>query len=822
MVQNNSFSNNLPRPSLISAPPENSLATEHFVNEPLVTSSQPPNPSPPPKNRFDPLQWFYDLSIRNKQLIVLFTSEFITVGGLVGVGALLMYTGGRAQLVQQAKSELAVSEVSYSIKINQIGFGFRGQSDNTAVINAARSYNTSAENIDPNLQNQARQILQNEISARNIEYATLVGRDGRIIASANADRRGEVFDPNGLVTEVLQDPRQIKANAVITWEELQQEAPPLPEGLEAGNALIRYVVTPVIDPQSQEIIGALVGGDIVDGKTPIPQAALTAFAGGYSAVYFRNGEGEYELATSLYNAPSTPLDQPNPNLMLPGDDLLTSATTANGEKVAQRLKIDNINYTVTAQALPNIYKQDIPITTDSPVAVLVRGTSETDLNALLQGNVLLQIAIALLAIAMNIYLAFLLGRTIATPVKRLRGTTQDFAEGNRNARADVFSNDEVGQLAQTFNQLADNIVTSETALAEEAQRSQAARAEAEELAQNQKRQSEELQMELLTLLTNVEGASSGDLTVRAEISAGQIGIVADFFNSIIESLRDIVTQVKQAANQVNASVDASDASIQGLADEAIRQATQVSQTLNAVEQMAVSIQDVAENARQAAEVARQASATAEDGGIAMDRTVESIVQLRQTVGDTAKKVKRLGESSQQITKVISLINQIALQTNLLAINASIEAARAGEEGRGFAVVAEEVGQLAAQSAAATKEIEKIVENIQQETSEVVEAMELGTTQVVTGTRLVEDAKQSLGKIITVSRQIDGLLQSISSATVSQAETSQTVTSLMKEINQVAENTSGSSRAVSSSLQETVAITQKLQASMQTFKVEENS
>ena len=106
----------------------------------------------------------------------------------------------------------------------------------------------------------------------------------------------------------------------------------------------------------------------------------------------------------------------------------------------------------------------------------------------------------------------------------------------------------------------------------------------------------------------------------------------------------------------------------------------------------------------------------------MNRTVEGISQLREKVAETAKKVKRLGESSQQISKAVSLINQIALQTKLLAINASIEAARAGEEGRGFAVVAEEVGELATQSAGATKEIEAIVENIQKETGEVVEAM----------------------------------------------------------------------------------------------------
>ena len=202
----------------------------------------------------------------------------------------------------------------------------------------------------------------------------------------------------------------------------------------------------------------------------------------------------------------------------------------------------------------------------------------------------------------------------------------------------------------------------------------------------------------------------------------------------------------------------------------------------------------------------------------MEQTVSNIFQLRETVAETTKKVKRLGESSQQISKAVSLINQIALQTNLLAINASIEAARAGEEGRGFAVVAEEVGQLAAQSASATKEIEKIVESIQKETSAVVEAMELGTTQVVEGTRLAEKTKGSLGQIVDVSRQIDELLQSISQATVSQANTSESVTQLMEEVAKISQQTSDSSRQVSSSLQETVTISQQLQESMETFKV----
>lgn len=286
----------------------------------------------------------------------------------------------------------------------------------------------------------------------------------------------------------------------------------------------------------------------------------------------------------------------------------------------------------------------------------------------------------------------------------------------------------------------------------------------------------------------------------------------------VKSLREIVTQVKKATGQVNVSVSANDGAIRQLSDEAFKQAQEITLTLNSVEQMALSIQEVADSARQAAEVARATSTTAETGGKAMDRTVDGFLSLRKTVAETALVVKRLGESSQQISKVVSLINQIAMQTKMLALNASIEAVRAGKEGRGFTVVAEEVRKLATQSGEATKEIEQMVQNIQREISEAIRAMELGTTQVLEGTNRVEDTKQSLKQIVEVSRHIDQLVQSISSATVSQAQTSQEVTNLMKEIANVSKRTSLESRQVSSSLQQTVAIAQQLQEFVGAFKL----
>ena len=387
----------------------------------------------------------------------------------------------------------------------------------------------------------------------------------------------------------------------------------------------------------------------------------------------------------------------------------------------------------------------------------------------------------------------------------LQAQFDSVSQGNMGARATVYAEDELGQLATGFNQMARVIFTTTS--------------EAQRKAEEQEQAKEDLQRQVIRLLDDVEGAARGDLTVQAEVTADVLGAVADSFNLTIQNLREIVQQVKQATRQVSKSSTENEIFARSLSSDALRQAEELAVTLNSVQVMTDSIQRVAESAREAEEVARSASATALKGGEAVERTVSGILEIRETVAETTRKVKRLAESSQEISKIVALISAIASRTNLLALNASIEAARAGEAGRGFAIVADEVRQLADRAAKASKEIEQIVLQIQGETGSVMTAMEEGTQQVIEGTRLAEQAKRSLEDIIQVSNRIDVLVRSITADTVEQTETSRAVAQVMQSVELTAQETSQEAQRVSGSLQSLVGVARDLLNSVERFRVE---
>ncbi|MBD2027875.1 methyl-accepting chemotaxis protein, partial [Leptolyngbya sp. FACHB-711] len=340
----------------------------------------------------------------------------------------------------------------------------------------------------------------------------------------------------------------------------------------------------------------------------------------------------------------------------------------------------------------------------------------------------------------------------------------------------------------------------------------------QDLAEEQRQLKEALQRSALQLLIDVDPVSQGDLTVRAKVTEDEIGTVADSYNATIASLRKIVRQVQDAAEQVAETTSTNESAVRTLTTSASEQAKEILAALERVEEMASSVRLVAISAEKAEAAVQEAAQTVQEGDEAMNRTVDGILAIRETVAETAKKVKRLGESSQKISNVVNLISGFAAQTNMLALNASIEASRAGEDGKGFAVVAEEVRSLARQSAEATTEIEKLVASIQAETNEVVRAMEAGTEQVVTGTRLVDDTRQSLNKITSASRQISTLVESIAEATVTQSQASETVTATITTVAQIADQNSTAAGQVSESFEQLRSVAQALQAEVGRFKI----
>lgn len=340
----------------------------------------------------------------------------------------------------------------------------------------------------------------------------------------------------------------------------------------------------------------------------------------------------------------------------------------------------------------------------------------------------------------------------------------------------------------------------------------------EKLAEEQRQLKEGLQRRAFQLLQEVDPISKGDLTIRARVTADEIGTIADSYNATVDSLRRIVLQVQDAADQVVDTANQNENSVQALSAEALRQAEEIATALQLVQEMAATVQVVALTAEQAERAIQQAAETVEEGDTVMNRTVEGIQGVRATIADTAKKVKHLGESSQRISKVVELISAFAAQTNMLALNASIEASRAGEEGRGFAVVASEVRALARQSAEATEDIRKLVASIQTETSEVVQAMEVGIEQVVAGTRLVDETRQSLNRISAVSTQINQLVEAIAQSTVAQTQTSETVTKTMQDVAAIASKTAVEVDHVSESFNQLRQVAQTLQTGIGQFKV----
>lgn len=322
------------------------------------------------------------------------------------------------------------------------------------------------------------------------------------------------------------------------------------------------------------------------------------------------------------------------------------------------------------------------------------------------------------------------------------------------------------------------------------------------------------------LLDEMGDLADGDLSVQATVTEDITGAIADSINYAIEAMREVVESINQTTDEVSGSAQDTQATIMHLADAAEHQREQITGASSTIDKMTAALEEMSNDATESAQVAQSSVELASKGGEAVRRTINGMDNIREQIQETSKRIKRLGESSQEIGNIVELIEDIADQTNILALNAAMQAAMAGEAGRGFAVVADEVQRLAERSANATKQIEALVQTIQADTNEAVSSMEASTTEVVSGAGLAEDADAALQEIEKVSNETAGIITKLADSAQQESSEARQLNDTMGVVQEITQQTTDGTANAAAEIGELAEKTNRLRQSVAGFVLPE--
>jgi methyl-accepting chemotaxis protein len=313
--------------------------------------------------------------------------------------------------------------------------------------------------------------------------------------------------------------------------------------------------------------------------------------------------------------------------------------------------------------------------------------------------------------------------------------------------------------------------------------------------------------------------ADGDLRIQIDYrSKDEVGELSEAFRTMTENLRGTISRVSETSNQVATASSQLQSTAEQIATGAEEVAAQSATVATAGEEMSATSGDIAQNCQMASEGAQRASQTATEGAVIVERTIVVMGQIAAKVQETASTVESLGARSDQIGAIIGTIEDIADQTNLLALNAAIEAARAGEQGRGFAVVADEVRALAERTTRATKEIGEMIKAIQKETKGAVTAMEQGVRQVETGTEEAAKSGHALREILEQVNSVAMQVNQIATAAEEQTATTSEISSNMHQITEVVMQTSHGAQESATAAAQLNGNAEELQRLVRQFKL----
>ena len=421
------------------------------------------------------------------------------------------------------------------------------------------------------------------------------------------------------------------------------------------------------------------------------------------------------------------------------------------------------------------------------------------------------IAIGILSVILSGMIISLVSKRLCQPLEELTEAAQEMSSGKLNTTA-VLRQDEFGILARSLNKVLQRL--EETSLEIASFPEYPLQASAEDRSLHEDRLASSLQ----NLQTKIASAKEGDLTVRAAVTNDELGGIADSYNQMVENLSQIVQKVQGVTQAVSQTSESNESHISQLSADTSTQVGEIADALKQIQNLSESTILVVENAANAEKSIKQATEKVQQGDRAINATAQRIYALQNSTDAAKEQVKQLNKASRKISKAVDLIRKIALQTNVLAVNASIEAARAGREGIGFTVVAEEVQSLATRSAQTASDIEKLVLEIQGETSKVVKAMEQNSKEIAAGSQLIKETCVSLQQVSEASSTIDNLIEDITQIATQQSQYSQNATQTMEQIAATANRNSTSADDVSVFFQDLVRATEELAHSVDGYKV----